>query len=599
MFNGRVRINLPQTSSLNEDLTAYTLYPGPPAEPPVILREIGSYFKPISEKRPNEYGIYVDENNTITTIVNQNITLQIEAYSKIDIVNGQVTTKIGENELQYVWKKDGIVLQNTSRITISRNKLDIEDIQVEDSGAYVCEVTNDVGTMVSDLFTIVAQNPPSVTGLYENLVQNGNAAQQLQFWTEVSSKGGEIATRTYVNNTNNTIITGNATKDALVTGYVYPDHFNQADLDSDLSQADEIDEVSSLSEAITRNSTVSSLLGNLNNCTRSPVAKNRQYGHIKVRLSQDVDLNEIQSYVRGIVGGVEGVSINFLCFLGNSISYYLNKKLQLPPSGNNRVPVDLFGFQLQRPLPRFQADNREYVEVRAEDYTRVYIEEYNDASLIKIHGPLTDPYRCKALKNTATTVAGQIYETGELTYENARFEEQIGRTNNLYKYFEENGIDPGKHSLGQLIFLRKLEIPKLNENTNKLRVKVIFEHEGFQQFEFDAPGDKVKRFTTPSILLMPSYTRDIATNKSSNQDFVVNNYKFKKAALPQDPTPSEVFPLYGQPRHFATGFYLSASPIFIRSGQVTLPNLDVVIDTSETPSIESVRDRREFGQTVE
>ena len=169
----------------------------------------------------------------------------------------------------------------------------------------------------------------------------------------------------------------------------------------------------------------------------------------------------------------------------------------------------------------------------------------------------------------------------------------------MYKYFEENGIDPGKHSLGQLIFLRKLKIPKLNENTNKLRVKVIFEHEGFQQFEFDAPGDPVKRFTTPSILLMPSYTRDIATNRSSNQDFVINNYKFKKAALPQDPTPSEVFPLYGQPRHFATGFYLSASPIFIRSSQVTLPNLDVVIDTSETPNIESVRDRREFGQTVE
>lgn len=599
MFNGRVRINLPQTSSLNEDLTVYTLYPGPPAEPPIILREIRSYFKPISEKRPNEYGIYVDENNTITTIVNQNITLQIEAYSKIDIVNGQVTTKIGENELQYVWKKDGVVLQNTSRITISRNKLDIEDIQVEDSGAYVCEVTNDVGTVVSDLFTIVAQNPPSVTGLYQNLVQNGNASQQLQFWTEVSTKGGEVATKTYVNNTNKTIITGNVTKDALVTGYVYPDHFAQADLDRDLSQVDEIDEVSTLSEAITRNSTVSSLLGNLNYFTRTPITNYDQDGSKKVQLYQDIDLSGIQNYVRGAVGGVEGISIDFLCFLGNSVSYFLNKRLQQPPSGNSRVPVDLFGFQLQRPLPRLQTSNQDYVEVRAEDFTRVYVEEYNDASLIKVHGPITDPYRCKALKNTATTVSGQIYETGELTYENARFEEQIGRTNNLYKYFEENGIDPSKHSLGQLIFLRKLEVPKLNENTNKLRVKVVFEHEGFQQFEFDAPGDKVKRFTTPSILLMPSYTRDIATNKSSNQNFVVNNYKFKKATLPQDPTPSEVFPLYGQPRHFATGFYLSASPIFIKSSQVTLPNLDVVTDISETQNIESVRDRREFGQTVE
>ena len=125
MFNGRVRINLPQTSSLNEDLTVYTLYPGPPAEPPVILREIGSYFKPISEKRPNEYGIYVDENNAITTIVNQNITLQIEAYSNVDIVNGQVTTKIGENELQYVWKRDGVQIRATETAQPNRNKIQL------------------------------------------------------------------------------------------------------------------------------------------------------------------------------------------------------------------------------------------------------------------------------------------------------------------------------------------------------------------------------------------------------------------------------------------------------------------------------------------
>lgn len=598
MFNGRVRINLPQTSSLNEDLTAYTLYPGPPAEPPVILREIGSYFKPISEKRPNEYGIYVDENNTITTIVNQNITLQIEAYSKIDIVNGQVTTKIGENELQYVWKKDGVQIRATETAQPNRNKIQLNNLQEKDSGAYTCEITNDVGTVVSDVLTIVVQDPIGVTGLYNNLVTNGNGDQQLQAWTEVSTGGREVTSKTLANNTNGTILTGNPARDAAVRGYVYPDHFNSVDLEiTPFNPTSEVDANAPVFEKEPN----STLLGNLTYFTRSNISNYDQDASKKVQIYQDIDVNSIQKYIKGVVYGVEGIQINLQCFLGNAISYFLNKKLQLPPSGNNRVPVDSVGFQIQRPLPRLQSANLDYVEVRVEDYTRVYVEEYNGASLVKIHGPLLDPYRSKVIKQmvTAQDGTGDVYDTGYVTYENAGFEEQIGRTSNLYKYFEENGIDPSKHSLGQLIFLRKLEIPKLNENTNKLRVKVIFEHEGFQQFEFDAPGDKVKRFTTPSILLMPSYTRDIATNKSSNQDFVVNNYKFKKAALPEDPTPAEVFPLYGQPRHFATGFYLSASPIFIKSSQVTLPNLDVVIDTSETPNIESVRDRREFGQTVE
>jgi len=599
MFNGRVRINLPQTSSLNEDLTVYTLYPGLPAEPPVILREIGSYFRPIAEKKPNTYGIFVDENNTITTIVNQDLQLQIEAYSKIDIVNGQVTTKIGEDELKYVWKRDGVVLQNTSRVTVDRNKINITEAKVLDSGTYTCEVTNDVGTTISDALTLTVQEPTSVAGLYENLVQNNNGAQQLQSWTEVSTKGGEITTRTYVNNSNNTVITGNPAKDSKVRDYVYPDHFNQVDLDRELNQLNDVDEVATLQEAANRGATARSLLGNLNYFTRTPITNYDQDGSKRVQLYQDIDVSDIQNYIRGAVGGVEGISIDFQCFVGNSISYFLNKKLQLPPTPGNRVPVDTYGFQLQRPLPRLQENNAEFVEVRAEDYTKVYIEEYNGASLIKVHGPINDPYRSRAIKNTAVAADGRTYETGELTYENAPFNEQIGRTNNLYSYFADNGIDPNKHSLGQLIFLRQLQIPKLDENTNTIRVKIVFEHEGFQQFEFDAPGDPVKRFNTNSILLMPSYTRDIATNKSSNQDFVVNNYKFKKAAVPQNPTPADVFPLYGQPRHFATGFYLSASPIFITSGQVSVPTANVVISTSNPTGVSNLGGRREFGQIVE
>jgi len=79
----------------------------------------------------------------------------------------------------------------------------------------------------------------------------------------------------------------------------------------------------------------------------------------------------------------------------------------------------------------------------------------------------------------------------------------------------------------------------------------------------------------------------------------VSNYKFKKAAVPQNPTPADVFPLYGQPRHFATGFYLSASPIFITSGQVSVPTVNVVVDTSNPTGVSNLGGRREFGQIVE
>jgi len=598
MFNGRVRINLPQTSSLNEDLTVYTLYPGLPAEPPVILREIGSYFRPIAEKKPNTYGIFVDENNTITTIVNQDLQLQIEAYSKIDIVNGQVTTKIGEDELKYVWKKDGVQIRATATAQPNKNKLQLNNLRESDSGAYTCEVTNDVGTVVSDILTIVVQDPLGVAGLYSNLIVNGNGSQQLRGWIEISTGGREVAVETMSNNLNNTILTGIPSKDAAVRGYVYPDHFNNTDLEiTPFNPTSEVDANAPVSEKEPNKT----LLGNLTYFTRSNIVNYDQDGSKKVQIYQDVDISLIEKYTKGVVNGVEGVEITLQCFLGNAISYFLNKKLQLPPAGNNRVPVDLVGFQLQRPLPRLQPANLDYVEVRAEDYTAVYVEEYNGASLIKTHGPLLDPYRSKVIKQTVRALDGTntVYYTGYNVYENAPFNEQIGRTDNLYNYFADNDIDPSKHSLGQLIFLRQLQIPKLNENTNKLRVKVIFEHEGFQQFEFDAPGDPVKRFNTNSILLMPSYTRDIATNKSSNQDFVVSNYKFKKAAVPQNPTPADVFPLYGQPRHFATGFYLSASPIYITSGQASVPTVNVVVDTSNPTGVSNLGGRREFGQIVE
>lgn len=549
MSTVRARLTPIQNITINEDLTTYTLYPGDLNRLPIITKEIGSFFTPLVLKNTLP-GPYVDEFNSITSIKGQRLELQIEAFNEVDVQDGVVVSGTGAQNLTYTWKKDGITIQSNLSRVVSENKIIFSALQEGDSGTYSCEVSNDVGITTSDQLILNVVDPIGNDSFFTNLVQNPTGDQNLLFWTEVSAGGGEITVSKLKDDTEGNFYTDNPNQNADIRGYAYPTHFNEAELsDGPFIATDELSANAPTDKKVSNEE----LLGNLSFFTRSRIKPYNNNGSKKVQLVQDVDLSEVVNFINGSVYGVRGVQANFQCFLGSSISYFLTKSgLQ----GQPRFLVDSFGFLRSLQYPRLRQENKGVVEPRYEDQTNVYIEEFSNNTKIRVHKPLWDPYRTSASPQQVVLPNGASYLTGFLNYENAENPaDRIGNDENLFDFFENYGIDANTSNLGQLIFLRKKEIETLDKRTNKIRIRVEFIHDGFQQFEFDTPNTLNPKFNSREILLTPSFQQDRQGN------FIVGTYKFKASELDQASTPADVLPLYGQPRHLAAGFYLQLAPV--------------------------------------
>lgn len=559
MFDGRVRLNLPDRASVNEDVTTYSLYPLSINALPIIVKDLGSKFTPLSQK-DSESGPYIDENSTVIVAFNNPFELSVEAYNNVDIQNGIVVSGSGAQNLRYVWRKDGIVLTQNSRLSINQDKLTFTSVIKSDSGAYTVDIENDVGFITSDVINLEVIQFTEVEGFYSNLVQNFNASQNISSWTEVSTQGSEIITKKFVNNNSKLVLTGNPVEDFNFTGYAYPDHFNEAEVyDGTFKTNSEL----SINSPLLNRVDNFNILSSLTYFTRRPYVSFIDQGSNRVQFYQDIDLTDYKRYIDGTITGVEGVQANFQCFIGNSISYFIPKKNLQTATG--RIPTDQYCFELGLPKPRLAVENSDYVQVVSEDYTTVYIEEYENADLVKIHSPLNDPYRTTYTKETVQpTNNNPAYETGFLTYKNEEGSAKIG--DNLFSFFEDIGKQPS--NLGQYISLRKLDIHQLNRRTNKIRIRVEFFHNGLQQTQGDSPADIVKLYRTDGILLIPTYLQDLTQSKKT----MVDSYTFGKRKIKPNATFAEILPLYNQPRNFITGFVLYIQPVESKQSEVVRIN---------------------------
>lgn len=558
MFNGRVRLNLPNKTSINEDVTTYTLYPLGINSLPIIVDNLGSSFTPLTQKE-DKPGPYIDENGVVTISYNNFFRLSVEAYNEVDIQNGVVVSGSGAQNLVYTWRKNGIVLTTTNHITIQGNKLIINSLIGSDSGTYTVDVQNDVGFVTSDAVTLEVIQLTEVEGFYTNLVQNYDASQNVNAWTEISAQGNQVITKKFLNNLQNT---GVGDKSSDSTNYIYPDHFNKSEINDGTLK---LNSETSVNTPLISRGDNTAVLGSLKYFTRRPYLSYLDQGSNRVQFYQDVDLSDYVRYIDGTVGGVEGVEANFQCFVGNCISYFIPKKNLQTTSG--RIQTDQYCFEQGLPKPRLLVENKEYVEVIAEDCTTVYIEEYQGANLIKVHNPINDPYRSTYEKDTITPSNGaQPYETGFLTYKNSDQSTNIG--NNLPEFFEDLGVQPS--NMGQYVSLRKLQIEKLNRKTNKLRIRIEFFHKGLQQIQGDSPVDVIKKYRTDGILLIPTFLQD----KTSAKNYMVDTYTFGKKVIKQNNVFSDIIPAYGQPRNFITGFVCYIQP---KETATSIQNIENVI----------------------
>lgn len=557
MFNGEVRLNLPVSTSINEDVTSYNLYPLRLNQLPIITKNIGSYFTPLVDKSLVNQGPYVDENNTITIVYNNPIKLQVEAYNSVDVQNGIIISGSGAQNLRYLWRKDGAVLQPNSRIIINNTNIEITTLIKSDSGAYTVEITNDVGTTISDTLTLDVIELSDITEFYSNLVKNYDGSQNLNAWSETSTQGNQITVKRFANNNKKNILTGIPEQDKDFVGYAYPDHFNESEItDGALKFKTELDINQPFIDRVGNNA----ILNNGTYFTRNQLQSYINNGSNRVQFYQDVDLSNIKRYTEGSVSGVEGVNVTFKCFVGNSISYFIPKKNK--QTTTERVLTDQYCFETELPQPRLLIENEEFVEVVAEDFTTIYIEEYQDSNLLVSHKQIKDPYRTGYKKESITTANGS-YETGFLIYNDTTTEPIM---KDLPKFFQD--VKGAPSNLGQYVALRTLDIKKLNVKTNKIRIRVEFFHNGLQQTQGDSPADLIQNYKTTGIYIIPTWLQD----KTSKKKYLVDNYSFGKRFIKKNAAFGDVLPFYGQPRNFITGFVLYAIPLRVEDKQIQVLN---------------------------
>lgn len=557
MFNGEVRLNLPVSTSINEDVTSYNLYPLRLNQLPIITKNIGSYFTPLVDKSLANQGPYVDENNTITIVYNNPIKLQVEAYNSVDVQNGIIVSGSGAQNLRYLWRKDGAVLQPNSRIIINNTNIEITTLIKSDSGAYTVEITNDVGTTISDTLTLDVIELSDITEFYSNLVKNYDGSQNLNAWSETSTQGNQITVKRFANNNKKNILTGIPEQDKDFVGYAYPDHFNESEItDGALKFKTELDINQPFIDRVGNNA----ILNNGTYFTRNQLQSYINNGSNRVQFYQDVDLSNIKRYTEGSVSGVEGVNVTFKCFVGNSISYFIPKKNK--QTTTERVLTDQYCFETELPQPRLLIENEEFVEVVAEDFTTIYIEEYQDSNLLVSHKQIKDPYRTGYKKESITTANGS-YETGFLIYNDTTTEPIM---KDLPKFFQD--VKGAPSNLGQYVALRTLDIKKLNVKTNKIRIRVEFFHNGLQQTQGDSPADLIQNHKTTGIYIIPTWLQD----KTSKKKYLVDNYSFGKRFIKKNAAFGDVLPFYGQPRNFITGFVLYAIPLRVEDKQIQALN---------------------------
>lgn len=557
MFNGEVRLNLPVSTSINEDVTSYNLYPLRLNQLPIITKNIGSYFTPLVDKSLVNQGPYVDENNTITIVYNNPIKLQVEAYNSVDVQNGIIISGSGAQNLRYLWRKDGAVLQPNSRIIINNTNIEITTLIKSDSGAYTVEITNDVGTTISDTLTLDVIELSDITEFYSNLVKNYDGSQNLNAWSETSTQGNQITVKRFANNNKKNILTGIPEQDKDFVGYAYPDHFNESEItDGALKFKTELDINQPFIDRVGNNA----ILNNGTYFTRNQLQSYINNGSNRVQFYQDVDLSNIKRYTEGSVSGVEGVNVTFKCFVGNSISYFIPKKNK--QTTTERVLTDQYCFETELPQPRLLIENEEFVEVVAEDFTTIYIEEYQDSNLLVSHKQIKDPYRTGYKKESITTANGS-YETGFLIYNDTTTEPIM---KDLPKFFQD--VKGAPSNLGQYVALRTLDIKKLNVKTNKIRIRVEFFHNGLQQTQGDSPADLIQNYKTTGIYIIPTWLQD----KTSKKKYLVDNYSFGKRFIKKNAAFGDVLPFYGQPRNFITGFVLYAIPLRVEDKQIQALN---------------------------
>jgi len=444
-------------STLDENDTIYNLYPTKLNEPPIITTGIldasTPQIKPIQAAQLNRRVMYLNNDSTIRIATGESITLRVEAIqpSTLNVENGIPKVKPAQQDIVYIWRKDGITLTNeldnaSPKYTINNNELLIQNIDIVDSGLYSCDVTNDIGITESEDIELEVLDVEANPFFQINHVVNPIAINGLDGWTEsvgsIEAKTlSKIQSQTYKEITNTDYF-----------GYTV-DMFNPRPYQLNYSDV--------------KNYSSNELLDNGGYFTRPKLNYFQNGELVTVSAYQDVDVQDIQEYIQNSVYGVKGVRGVFTCYIGNAISRFLHTTQYTTHTARKRKK-SRFGNNYNLNQSRLSEENMLKAGLpEINEVIEVVIEEYNGNNIIPTS--ILDPQTNAVRRLSRISLLDPWTKVKNNTNNSNPFKRFDQMTTKLYGPDQD-----ARYTMGQFVEHNKVIINQLNFNTTKIRIRLNF-----------------------------------------------------------------------------------------------------------------------------
>lgn len=617
-------------STINENETNYNLLSFNINKPPVITNTIGEASTPVILPYVMVNGtgnnMYHFSDGTVKVSEGVSINLKVTASQPnvLNIENGIPTIIPPKQGLSYRWRKDNRYITNSEIASIQSSLVLVEDtiiitnIQPIHGGTYVCEVSNDIGSILSEYITIEVYNLDIDSFFYRNLVVNPYGKDGVNNW---NANTGDFTTKPFYIGTKADLYKPNRVD---LFGYT-PDMMVPRPYQIDSSVLKGLDMYKDLTAP--------------GECyfTRGSYKYEKKGGKWLVNAYQDVDISALQELIKGGIYGVEGVRAVFSCYIGSALpAYYPNNRasVYLPHTRTDEVNYNM-------KLPRLSLTNFESAGPSngIDEKTTVTIEEYNGETrlastvmakessnqytgggqlvtarnnqnyigyyhihtnkgymagathtsgyhdyLLPINGfgaqfdsiTLQDPWSKRLGKYT-----GQIYNTNKTSGQRLDAilfcaDELWGNGNSEYSKARS-----ARPTYGQYIEFNKVAFDRLHRDTTKIRISITFEYMSSKWSETYEPFLE----SSDEIYEIPFYSypygHDLKTLPPTTDQLIFE--KIKGTSRNSSKQIHEYLPKAGVPRGMVTGLNLSLIPISTYNANRANVNVTAILAKNNTP----------------
>ena len=480
-----------QTSSINENLTQYDLLPVVVNRPPIIVTPVWEASRPQikSANTANATGnnLYKFEDGNVKVYIGSTFTLKVQAIQPdtYNVENGIPTIKAPNQDLYYLWRQDDAIVRTfdtpslQSAVIVSGSSLRFERIQPSSAGTYVCEISNDIGSVFSEPITIEVYNPDLDAYFYRNLVQNGNATSDTSNWTA-----------------NNSDFTRRDLYRGLTVDLKRPNRVDLFGYTIDMMHPRPYQIEPGIIKNVNYEASFFTPLGQQDGgyFTRTPYKFEKAGGSFFVKAYQDIDVTEIQDFIRGSIYGIDGVRAVFGCYIGNAILNWIpTRELVLPDS-----KIDSEKYFLG--APRVSLENFLMAGPgKPIDEVYVTLEEYDNET--RLASTVLNEDKSKTTLPRSITLKDPWAKRMPNYYQKKYYEQDKYKLNTTSKgdwvdavLFTADELYPDPNDRpnhGQYMEFNRVVLERLNPKTTKIRITLNFwtnDWKIWQHLDYDTTG---------------------------------------------------------------------------------------------------------------